>query len=538
MILMRFWIFLLIWILTFGISPARGVYLGVFREGAPRNMNYITQFEQQAGKKPAMVMWYQDWAQEFPRADAMNVISYGAIPQIVWEPWYWSDHNKIKLRDIISGKWDSYIKSWAKAAREFGNPIFLRVGHEFNMEGYPWGVVNNDKNPEIYVQAFRHVVDIFRGEGATNVKWVWSPMNYSFPNESWNDWVKAYPGDDYVDWIGFDGYNWGTTQSWSDWQVLKYLFRDQVRRAHKLWPGKPIMIAEFASAEQGGDKAAWIKELPGYFKTSMRDIDLIIWFDVKKETDWRINSSEKSLAAFKQIMKDPIFLSSGKELASLTLSPGKFERKTAAAQKSTKSVKIDGKLSDWDLSHPITMKDISFFKEGLIWKGPQDLSGNAYLMWDETNLYLAVVVNDVIPLVNKKQKQDIWNGDAIEIVISTNPSADPERGEFVSGDYQIGFGTGDGKENSPSIWSWQRHRSPTGSEIKVKKISKPAGYVMEAKIPWSFFVGFTPAKGARLGFDIAFDDADYTGERERQFIWNGDYYFYKDPSVWGVLELN
>jgi len=534
----RFLVIGSLFLILAGNAIAREVYLGIFREGAPRNMNYIAKFEQQVGKKPAMIMWYQDWAQEFPRADAMNVINYGAIPQIVWEPWYWSDHNKVKLRDIMAGKWDDYIKSWAQAAREFGSPIFLRVGHEFNMEGYPWGVVNNDKNPEIYVSAFRHIVDIFRGEGANNVKWIWSPMNYSFPNEAWNDWVKAYPGNDYVDWIGFDGYNWGTTQSWSDWQVLKYLFRDQVRRAHKLWPGKPIMIAEFASTEQGGDKAAWIKELPEYLKTSMRDIDLIIWFDVKKETDWRVDSSGKSLAAFKQIMKDPLFLSSGNDLASLTLSPGKFERKTAFAHKASKPIKIDGKLSDWDLRSPVAMKDISFFKEGLIWKGPKDLSGNAYLMWDENNLYLAAVVNDVIPLVNKKQKQDIWNGDAIEMVINTNSSVDPDRGEFVSGDYQIGFGTGDGKGNPASIWSWQRHRSPTGSEIMVKKMNKPVGYVMEAKIPWSFFVGFTPSKGTQLGFDIAFDDADYTGERERQFIWNGDYYFYKDPSVWGVLELN
>jgi len=500
-------------------------------------MNFIHQFEQQAGKKPSMVMWYQDWAQEFPKADAMSVINYGAVPHIVWEPWYWSDHSKVSLKDIIAGKWDNYILTWAKAVREFEHPVFLRVGHEFNIDGYPWGVVHNDKDPGIYIKAFRHIVDIFKKEKANNAKWVWAPMNYSFPDESWNDWEKAYPGNDYVDWIGFDGYNWGTTQRWSDWQAFKYLFRDQTRKARRLWPKKPIMIAEFAAAEQGGDKAAWIKEIPAYLKTSMRDIDAIVWFDLKKETDWRINSSEKALTAFRATMKDPIFSSSGEALAGFKVPPEREIKKVVAAARAVKPIKIDGKLNDWSNSTPITMKDISFFKEGLNWGGLADLSGKVYLMWDANNLYLAADVTDKIPLVNKKERQDIWNGDAIEIVLSTNPSADPKRDSFERGDYQIGFGTGDGKANKPTIWSWQRRRTPNGSEISVKKNDKVSGYIMEAKIPWVFFGGFVPSPGTKVGFDVALDDADHSGERERQFIWNGDFYFYKDPSVWGVLEF-
>jgi len=521
-----------------GNAIAQQVYLGVFREGAPKNMGYIKQFEQQAGKKPAMIMWYQDWAQSFPKDDVMTVIDYGAVPHIVWEPWYWTVKDNIKLKDIVSGKWDGYIRSWAKGVKEVGKPIFLRIMHEMNMEGYPWGLVNNDKNPELYIKAFRHIVDIFRGENASNAIFVWAPMNYSFPNESWNDWVKAYPGNEYVDWIGFDGYNWGDTQGWSDWQVLKYLFRDQARKAHKLWPAKPIMIAEFASTERGGDKAAWIREIPGYLKTSMRDIDAIIWFDTKKETDWRINSSEKSLAAFKEIMRDPIFSSSGEALAQMMIAKEPWPRKTAFVVKAVGPVKINANLSDWDKSSPIVMKDVSFFKEGLTWKGPADLSGNVYFMYDKDNLYMAAEITDSLPLVNKRERQDIWNGDAIEMVMSADPGADPKRESFDSADYQIGFGTGDGKNVKPSIYNWQRRRSPTGSEIVVKKTAKPLGYIIEAKIPWSFFInGFAPSSGTKVGFDIALDDADATGERERQFIWNGDYYFYKDPSVWGILEF-
>ena len=519
----------------------QGVFFGVFREGAPNNMNYIKKYEEQTGNKPATIMWYQDWAQNFPYDAALNVINYGAIPHIVWEPWYWGDHSKIHLKDITDGKWDKYIRTWAQEIRNFKHPVFLRIAHEFNIEGYPWGIVNNNQDPKLYIAAYRHIVDIFKKEKVENVKWVWCFMNYSFPKEDWNDWEVAYPGNKYVDWIGIDGYNWGNTKEWSQWQSFEYLFRDQVRRCKTLWPNKPIMVAEFASAQAGGDKAAWIKDIPGYLKSSLRDIDLIIWFDENKETDWRIKSSKQSLQAFKKIVQDPLFLSSGKELASLESSPPKVlaqAKKTASALKAPGVVVIDGTLSDWDKSTPISMKSAFYLKEGANWDGNKDLSGLAYLMWDDANFYLAVVIDDKMPLVNKKTRSNIWNGDAVEVVIGLNAKADPKRTTFTSADYQIGFGTGDGKDYEPTIWNWQRRRVPTGSEIMVKKRGEPLGYVLEAKIPWEFFRGkFTPSRGAKISFDIAFDDADATGDRERQFIWNGDFSFYKDPSVWGILEF-
>src|SRR3989339_1033714 len=63
-------------------APA-GVFTGIFREGAPANMGYIDKYVEQVGKKPAMVMWYLDWAQEFPKEDIQKVFDYGSIPHIV-----------------------------------------------------------------------------------------------------------------------------------------------------------------------------------------------------------------------------------------------------------------------------------------------------------------------------------------------------------------------------------------------------------------------------------------------------------------------
>jgi len=515
-------------------SELDGCFIGVFREGAPANMGYINKFKGETGKKPAMIMWYQDWSCDFPREAADNAWKYGAVPHIVWEPWYWGDMDTIKLDNINKGQFDDYIKSWAKEIKKWGKPVFLRVAHEFNIDGYPWGIVNNGKDPNRYIRAYRRIVDIFKKEGVKNVKWVWCFMNYSYPDEPWNDYEKAYPGDDYVDWIGIDGYNWGKTQSWSDWQSFTVLFRDQMRRMKKLHPDKPIMVAEFGCAEKGGDKAAWIKELPGLLKSSMKDIDAIVLFDIRKETDWRVNSSQKSLSAFKSIMKDPYFLSSGAALAELTVSRGDAGKKVAEAKKAKKKVVLNGDLSDFTDASPIFLNLKKDFKEGVAWWGTKDLSGKIFIKWDEDNLYIGAKVNDNVPLVNQKIRGDIWNGDGIEFVISTKPGDNPKRESFSSTDFQIGLGAGDGKLNKPSIWIWQKYSSPKGSRIVTKKTS--TGYNLEAMIPWKSFTKYTPRSGDKVGFDIALDDAD-TATRKCQLIWNGDFAFYRDPGVWGELKF-
>jgi len=516
------------------VAELDGCFIGVFREGAPENMGYINNFVGEVGKKPATIMWYQDWSCEFPKEACDNAWNFGAVPHIVWEPWYWGDMEAIKLDNINKGQHDAYIKKWAKEIKAWGKPIFLRVGHEFNIDGYPWGIINNGQDPKKYIKAYRRVVDIFKKEGVKNVKWVWCFMNYSYPEEDWNDYEAAYPGDDYVDWIGIDGYNWGKTQSWSDWQSFNFLFREQMRRMKKLHPDKPIMVAEFGSAEKGGDKAAWIKEIPGLLKSSMKDIDAIIWFDLRKETDWRIKSSQKSLDAFKHIIKDEYFLTSGKEMADLKLGKKKMEKRIAKAKRAKTPLAINGDLSDFSDAFPIYLNQKTDWKEGVAWWGPNDLSGKVLIKWDDQYLYVGAKVNDNVPLVNQKVRRDIWNGDGIEIVISANPGADKNRTEFGADDYQIGFGTGDGKLNKPSIWIWQNYSTPKGTYIVTKKTS--TGYILEAKVPWSAFTNFRPKTGVKVDFDVALDDAD-TAERKAQLIWNGDFSFYKDPSVWGTLHF-
>lgn len=517
-------------------ASKQGIYFGIFREGAPANMSLVKGIEKKSGTKFPVVMWYQDYSCVFNPDFCNKVVANGAIPHIVWEPWLWKDKEKIKLDNINAGEWDPYIREWAQDIKAWGKPVFIRWGHEFNIEGYPWCIVNNGKDPKKYVAAFRRVRNIFKKEGADNALFVWTPMNDSWPKEFWNDMNLAYPGDEYVDWIGLDGYNWGTTQTWSSWQSFRELFRDTARQMWRKHPTKPIMIAEMGSSDKGGDKAKWIEEMLQDLKR-MPYIKSVNWFDEKKEADWRIESDAKTFAAFKKVINDPYFISSSSSLVEKMSGPTlKIVKKTALAQYASKAIKIDGSLADWADAKPLVLNQESQLQEGFsLWKGAEDLSGKICIKWDNTNLYVIADVNDNVPLKNPKTKNNVWNGDSIEMTISLNPSADPGRDSFVKGDKQIGFGTGNGTNVKPSIWDWTSAKTPEGAQIDVKK--KSGGYILEAKVPWSALSTFTPSAGTKIGFDCAIDDSDDGKARTKQMVWNGDFMFYKDPGVWGVLEL-
>ena len=51
-----------------------------------------------------------------------------------------------------------------------------------------------------------------------------------------------------VDRVGLDGYNWGTTRRGSVWQSPAQVFGPTVAELRRVAPGKPLLLAETASA--------------------------------------------------------------------------------------------------------------------------------------------------------------------------------------------------------------------------------------------------------------------------------------------------
>jgi len=242
-----------------------------------------------------------DWLEKLKKAPKEILLT--------WEPWNIADGNPsanqpdFSLKNIISKEFDTYIKDFAACLKHFPQKVYFRPMHEMNGDWYPWcGTANNNK-PSDFIDAWNHIRDIFSSEGADNLKWVWSPYAASYPQTISNSLENYFPGDHAIDWIGLDGYNWGSTKEWSSWQSFDALFFDAYNRLGKL-TDKPFMIAETGCAEQGGHKDIWIRDTFDALKSTYRKINILIWFDVNKECDWRVSSSRSSLEMFQNKIKD------------------------------------------------------------------------------------------------------------------------------------------------------------------------------------------------------------------------------------------
>lgn len=223
---------------------------------------------------PSLAMYYQDWtaASGFDTRFMQALYSQGVIPVITWEP------TGLTPRQILSGSFDAYISAYAKGAAAYKKPFFLRFAHEMNGNWYTW-----TGDPVGYRKMWMHVHDLFVAAGAGNVLWVWSPNNTDQYGRT-DSVMDYYPGDDYVDWVGFSAFNWD--KPWKNFDQIT--FEIYYLRLAPL--NKPVMVAETSSVSRGGDKADWFTETLGYI-SSMPHIKAVVFFDQDvKSADFSLDS--------------------------------------------------------------------------------------------------------------------------------------------------------------------------------------------------------------------------------------------------------
>ena len=279
-----------------GASAQQPIAWGAFTFGAPENRATMEAFNARVGRRAAIWQTYKSFDQDpFPYVTVGTAHEAGGVPFITWEPW------RRNLRGIARGDNDGYLHDAARQARDFGKPILLRFAHEMNGNWYPWGLGVNGNTASDYIAAWRHVVGIFRSEGAGNVKHVWSPNVGSFGS--------LWPGDEWVDYLGLDGYNFGAM--YNDWRSFEQIFDGSYHSIVRL-SKKPLLITEFSSNERGGDKAAWVRHtFSADVARRYPRIRAYVWFDENKEADgeadWRVNSSGASLDAFRSVLRQPFY---------------------------------------------------------------------------------------------------------------------------------------------------------------------------------------------------------------------------------------
>ncbi len=267
------------------LPPKGYLYQGAYPGCATCDEDDITihdlrSYEQTAGKTVTWVYFSNNWyrGRKFPLETATWIREAGNVPFIRLMLRSSSGQNQAEptftLQNIIDGKFDSDFHSWCADARDFDTPILAEYGTEVNGHWFSWNGVwngggtlggygdpNQPDGPERFEDAYRHIVQICRDEGAKNITWVFHVNDYDNPDESWNRFENYYPGDEWIDWIGVSDYGAQTPQD-DTWNTFRQGMDAAYPRLAALSPDKPIVLLEFGVTKNNplGDQAQWVRD--------------------------------------------------------------------------------------------------------------------------------------------------------------------------------------------------------------------------------------------------------------------------------------
>lgn len=272
------------------------VLWGMFQERYPSDYQGIAQATTQLSHPTQVVHSYYSWRDNPNDPGSASVGSFvnqthkrGQIPLVTWEAWGTTD------AQVASGADDAKIDAMAKALAAQKGEVWLRIFHEFNdkynasaQDGYPWGVAGGTQNtPDQLVAGWRHVHDRFRSDGATNVKFVWTPDGVNMADSAL---LRAsYPGDAYVDYTGWDTYDGYPNQS--AYQALT-----------QIAPHKQAVIAEIGATNAD---VPWLTSLGDAINGGqMPLVRAVVWFD---QGQWSLHSNLAVEAALRTMLAGPAF---------------------------------------------------------------------------------------------------------------------------------------------------------------------------------------------------------------------------------------
>jgi hypothetical protein len=259
-------------------SSYLGVYLGMSATGPP-SYQAAQSFAAVAGTGPNLVEYVSFWGQPFATAYAQTLSKHRAVLVVQLDP------VAVSVAAIASGRYNRYLRSYADSVRDFGHPVVIGFANEMNANWSSWGYGHT--RPSEVVAAWRHIVTVFRRQGADNVTWLWTidaEGSGGRPVASW------WPGSGYVTWVGIDGYYTLPSDHFAD------IFGATIAQVRVL-TSKPILLSQTAAA-LGADQYADIRNL--FEGMSAYGLLGLVWAGMKSDAgvDWRVQG-RRAEAAFR-----------------------------------------------------------------------------------------------------------------------------------------------------------------------------------------------------------------------------------------------
>jgi hypothetical protein len=243
----------------------------------------LVRFRQIIKVNPQIVASYVPFGSPFDVAKACSLTRMGALPLIQMLP------RHATLTDISAGKYDNYLTAYANDIKKSGLRVAFSFAHEMNGQWYPWGFKH--VTPTVFIDAWRHIHEVFQRAGATRVIWCWNPnggilnMTQETPPRLW------WPGSAYVDWVGVDAYFNRPSEDYAT------AIGPNIAMIRK-FTSKPILIAETAIG-RGPAQVTQINSLFAGIRSSHGVVGFI-WFNTNRRRVWRLNGRPAAIAAFQQ----------------------------------------------------------------------------------------------------------------------------------------------------------------------------------------------------------------------------------------------
>ncbi|HET9516622.1 MAG TPA: glycosyl hydrolase, partial [Actinoplanes sp.] len=293
-----------------------GVAPGGFTDQPP--LRALTDFEAKTGRHQDIYhAYHRGTNQVFPTKDEVRIARNAGEERILFLNWKPASGSWAK---IAKGdrKVDAYLdRLAAHINKNFPENFFFTVHHEAEdnvREEKGSGYTADD-----YRAMFRYVVQRLRAKGVDNLVTVWVSMAY-VPHTTKKWFESMYPGNDVVDWIGFDTY------AYSDPGYGHGDFAELVNRTasnRPVWPGfynwastkhpnKPLMVAEWgvwSSKRNPRHKADFYREV-GRQIAKFPKIRAMVHFDTphdQRGRDSRVDATRESLAAYRKLGSLPVF---------------------------------------------------------------------------------------------------------------------------------------------------------------------------------------------------------------------------------------
>ncbi len=317
------------------------IYFGAFPDfGGPEDevsKKRIEDFEDLVGKKIAWAYFSQNWYDGiiYPKQAIASISSAGTVPfvRLMARSDEIQNHSeqKFSLQHIIDGNFDKELIAWARACKKDDIPILIDFAVEANGDWFPWsGVFNGGSKldgygdshypdgPERYRDAYRYIIDIFRAENVNNVTWFFHFNLAPFPDKPWNQAKNYYPGDDYIDWIGFSLYGAQTLSEEWDGLDFSYQLKEHYKSIFAVTNNKPVALLEFGVTDHHpeGSKADWLNDA---FKTIVNNpyvkfSAISAWHESWENEDGtmttiKLDSSKQSLDTVQKWLSEKQFIS-------------------------------------------------------------------------------------------------------------------------------------------------------------------------------------------------------------------------------------